>query len=292
MNISDFYHIYYTNIYPNVFSILRKKGYKESPTHINMHMHIEKEKGCIQKMVSMEISKYIKEKSPFEAYLRGDPTYVQESTIIGGGMGLFSRERADRGIVVTMYPVDVIIYGDPVEIGLLADVANNSLVTELHSSGGLTPYIITFELNEERYKFVGLPNAQKVFQNAQFANDPCSFIEEIQALEFGDYEKFNHLLMRYYLVDGMQKANTRFKKIGFNIVLEAIRAISEGDEIFVCYGFIYWINSNKSIDKQWTPEMILQMNDVFEDSLSERQKVVMLNAFGKLTDRVIGPTII
>jgi hypothetical protein len=162
-------------------------------------------------------------------------TYVGESSIIGGGRGLFASCDCRPGELLTCYPGDALIattggreekwqvqWGDHVpEEYRAVQLRDDQKACVLQATDGIG--------------ILGLPELDdQAAYLGHFCNDGVTSTPKCMQ-ELAPYE-----------LESQDKANASHQDIcnSSHMVTVALRAIKKGDEIFVSYGADYWMEQN------------------------------------------------
>jgi hypothetical protein len=151
-------------------------------------------------------------------------TRIGTSQVDGSGRGLFATDDCQEGDLLTCYPGDILLHAKgfrprPSEMG----IQNDEMLRDY-----LGRYCIGVT---DEYSIMGLPHLdQDVAYAGQFINDGVATPPATEAQLEG------------YVVESQTKVNAQFLPLeDLHMVTLATRDIQKGEEIFVYYGPVYWI---------------------------------------------------
>lgn len=196
--------------------------------------------------------------------LKINNTRIDKSTILGAGRGLFANRNISEGEVITCYPGDAllcsemhsnsdsdfddeeldrrIIWGSHVPTKNRLDddaVVYNDAADDFCSDSLLAHYAL--EVCDE-FSIIGMPSLDSnPAYYGHFANDGAGHFAN-KAIGLGVNIEDE---IAAYVNESIEISNAKHESIGgLHMVTIATQDINDGDEIFVTYGFDYWIENS------------------------------------------------
>ena len=150
-------------------------------------------------------------------------TRIDES--LNRGRGLFASENCKEGDLLTCYPGDILLHS---ELGFRPTPAQMGIENDEMLRDYLCRYCIGLT---DDYALMGLPHLdQDMAYAGHFINDGVTTPPAVED-ELEDY-----------LQESSAKANAQFLPLeNLHLVALATRDIQKGEEVFVCYGPVYWM---------------------------------------------------